>query len=237
MFRFGDGNLDVDPRFVDPSSDFRLLPSSPCIGAGPNGLDMGAFVPAGVSISGEPDSISMSDRATLSVGGPGITHYRFCLNQTNGPWSEVFSIAEKPLIELSGLMDGQQYTVYAQGKNSAGVWQTEPTYTSSKKWKVQLTPTLIQQDVEYAAEFALYQNTPNPFNPSTRIEFELPISCYVALQVFDVQGRHIETLARGRYPAGKHRVTWNAAEFPSGIYLYHLAAGDLSSSRRMILVK
>ena len=76
----GSGNFAGDPALVDTVSDFRLRPGSPAIGTGPNGLDMGAHVPAGASISGEPATITAATAATLTVAGPGITHYRFRLN-------------------------------------------------------------------------------------------------------------------------------------------------------------
>ena len=77
----GMGNLALDPRLVNTladtitaatvKDDLRLRAGSPAIGMGPNGLDMGAFVPAGVSISGEPRSPTFHTSATLTVGGPG----------------------------------------------------------------------------------------------------------------------------------------------------------------------
>jgi len=130
---FGEGNLDVNPQFVDPNGDFRLKSSSPARGAGSCGLDMGAYVPAGACTSGEPDQITYRPTATLTVGGPGITHYRYSINDT-GSWGGELS-ADMP-IELTGLADGQSYTVYVKGKNAAGVWQSDPCYVPSRTWTV-----------------------------------------------------------------------------------------------------
>ena len=70
---------------TDPMVDFQLLPGSPAIGAGPNGRDMGALVPSGASISGEPDSPTWLTSATLTVGGPEIWGYKYRLD--GGAWS------------------------------------------------------------------------------------------------------------------------------------------------------
>jgi hypothetical protein len=132
---FGVGNLDADPIFVDPNADWNLKSMSPAIGSGPWGLDMGAYVPSGACISGEPYKVTHRTNATLDVGGPGITHYKYCINDPNGPWSEERSV-DMP-IELTGLSDGSSYTVYAIGKNSAGIWQSEDSACASRTWTVE----------------------------------------------------------------------------------------------------
>ncbi|HIJ51802.1 MAG TPA: hypothetical protein HPP66_01455 [Planctomycetes bacterium] len=131
---FGEDNIDADPIFVDSNADWRLKSMSPAMGAGPWGLDMGAYVPGGACISGEPYEVTYRTDATLTVGGPGITDYKYCINDANGPWSEERSVDEP--IALTGLTDGSSYTVYAIGKNSAGVWQSEYSATASHTWTV-----------------------------------------------------------------------------------------------------
>ena len=83
----------------------------------------------------------------------------------------------------------------------------------------------------------LEQNYPNPFNPATQIRFSLPEPMPVTLEVFDVTGRHIETLADRPMAAGSHTLTFNAEQLSSGIYLYRLQAGDQRFTRRMMFVK
>jgi hypothetical protein len=129
---YGEGNFDADPLFVAPPTDFHLKPMSPAVGAGANGLDMGAFVPAGASVSGEPCDITWRTRVTLTVAGPGITHYKYSLNDPNGPWGEERTVGAP--IELTDLANGASYQVYVLGKNSAGVWQTVPN--ASRPWLV-----------------------------------------------------------------------------------------------------
>jgi hypothetical protein len=128
----GTGNIDADPLFVDPKGDFHLRGISPAIGSGLTGLDMGAYVPAGACVYGEPPAITHRTTATLTVGGPGITHYKYSVNSPTGPWSAELPISAP--IELSGLINGQSYTVYVIGKNSASVWQESPN--ASHTWTV-----------------------------------------------------------------------------------------------------
>jgi hypothetical protein len=67
-------------------------------------------------------------------------------------------------------------------------------------------------------EFAFHSNFPNPFNPSTTINYDLPVAGNVSLVVYDVLGRMVVELASGQYEAGYHSVTWNASNAASGIY-------------------
>jgi len=129
---YGVGNIDADPVFVDSGTDFRLKAGSPAIGTGPCGLDMGAYVPAGAAICGEPDEITYRTDAVLIVGGPGITHYKFSLNSE--PWSGELPV-DVPIV-LNNLINGQTYTVYVIGKNTAGIWQSEDEPTASRSWTI-----------------------------------------------------------------------------------------------------
>ncbi len=83
----------------------------------------------------------------------------------------------------------------------------------------------------------LHQNYPNPFNPSTTIQFDLPARSYVSLNVYDVLGRLVGTLVRNQQAAGSHRVTWNAAGYASGVYVYCLQADGVIQTRKLLIVK
>jgi photosystem II stability/assembly factor-like uncharacterized protein len=85
--------------------------------------------------------------------------------------------------------------------------------------------------------FSLQQNYPNPFNPTTTIEFSLPHSGYVTLKIFDLLGAEVATVVARELTAGSHRVDWNAADFPSGVYFYRVIAGSLVQTKKMVLMK
>jgi photosystem II stability/assembly factor-like uncharacterized protein len=84
---------------------------------------------------------------------------------------------------------------------------------------------------------ALEQNFPNPFNPSTTIRFQLPESRDVLLQVFDLLGREVATLADGRMAAGSYSVRWDAGGLASGVYLYRLQTEGFVVTKRLMLVR
>lgn len=85
--------------------------------------------------------------------------------------------------------------------------------------------------------FSLEQNYPNPFNPKTIINYQLPMSNYVKLVVYDVMGREIASLVNQKQNAGSYKVEWDASNYPSGIYYYRLTYEDQSLTRKMILLK
>jgi hypothetical protein len=85
--------------------------------------------------------------------------------------------------------------------------------------------------------FALHQNYPNPFNPSTHISFDLVTASDVRLAVYDVLGREVRVLADGRHTAGRHTVSFEAGNLPSGVYLYRLEAGGKAQTRSLLLSK
>ncbi|MEZ4702208.1 MAG: T9SS type A sorting domain-containing protein [Rhodothermales bacterium] len=84
---------------------------------------------------------------------------------------------------------------------------------------------------------ALYQSFPNPAHRSARIVFELEAPGPARLEVFDVLGRRVASLADGRMPAGLHEVTFETGSLPSGIYMYRLDAGDRTATRTLTVVR
>jgi subtilisin family serine protease len=95
----------------------------------------------------------------------------------------------------------------------------------------------IDRESTMPGEFALYQNFPNPFNPTTNISFTLPLSENVQLSVYNVLGQRVATLVNGTMPAGTHTVNFNAANLASGVYIYSIRAGNFVQNRTMMLVK
>jgi flagellar hook capping protein FlgD len=93
-----------------------------------------------------------------------------------------------------------------------------------------------------AADSALSQNVPNPFNPTTLIRYELPEAEHVTLAVYDANGTLVRTLVDEVRPIGKNEITWDGRSdtgnaVGSGVYFYRIAAGSFSQSRKMVLLK
>ena len=90
-------------------------------------------------------------------------------------------------------------------------------------------------------DFALGQNYPNPFNPSTIIPYQLPTSAHVRLEVFNLLGQRLATLVDAEQAAGIHTAQWDATDAAgravgAGVYIYRLSSGEMTESRRMVLV-
>jgi len=84
---------------------------------------------------------------------------------------------------------------------------------------------------------SLVHNYPNPFNATTTIVYELAKTSDVTIDIYDILGRRVETLARQSQPAGSHSIVWHTEDLPSGVYFYKLQAGDFSASQRCLLLK
>ncbi|MBN4056893.1 DUF11 domain-containing protein [bacterium AH-315-J21] len=108
--------------------------------------------------------------------------------------------------------------------------------------------TDIQTDVDddeiakLPKSFEVHQNFPNPFNPTTVISYSLPIKAEVTIAIYNVLGQRVRSFDRGEQSAGEYSVTWDAADesgkaVASGMYFYKVIAGELSASRKMVLLK
>lgn len=122
--------------------------------------------------------------------------------------------------------------------------------SNPKKWGVRSLETDIAGSVDgkdrviiTPDDFILNNNYPNPFNPSTKISFELPLNKIISLIIFDVTGKEIRSLEKGKYfTKGNYTVEWNGKNnsgktVPSGIYFCQLQIGNLVKSIKMNLVK
>jgi hypothetical protein len=88
-----------------------------------------------------------------------------------------------------------------------------------------------------ASDFRLYDNYPNPFNPTTTIEYSIPRSSEVTLKVYDLLGREVNVLVDGRQNAGLHKVVFNAGNLASGVYIYKIEAEKFADNKKFILIK
>ena len=86
-------------------------------------------------------------------------------------------------------------------------------------------------------EFKLEQNFPNPFNPTTTIQYQLPQDARVTLKVYDILGSEVATLVNEEQQAGYKEVKFNGSNIASGMYVYRLQAGDYVSIKKMLMIK
>ena len=86
-------------------------------------------------------------------------------------------------------------------------------------------------------DYKLENNYPNPFNPTTTIEYHLSRGNYVTLKIFNILGKEVKTLAEGYQQKGKHKITFNARNLPSGVYCYTLYSNFGTITKQMLLLK
>ena len=97
--------------------------------------------------------------------------------------------------------------------------------------------TDVGDDELLVNEFKLYNNYPNPFNPSTTIKYQIPELSFATFRVYDVLGKEIATLINEEKPAGNYELEFEASSLPSGIYFYRLQAGKFIETKKMVLMK
>jgi hypothetical protein len=106
------------------------------------------------------------------------------------------------------------------------------------------SPVAVEQIelITLPTAFSLEQNYPNPFNPTTTIEFAIPRSGQVRVEVYNMLGRLVTMLVNEQLPAGVYRATWDGRDYwgnqvASGIYLYRLQVKDYVATRKMVMLK
>lgn len=142
-------------------------------------------------------------------------------------WARTWENIGSQLPELlftSVVMDSNGY-IYVGSKN---------TISRSIKSVLKVIP---KNSATIPLQYLLKQNYPNPFNPTTNISFSIPTQTFVSLKIFDLIGREVETIFSGEMRAGGYSKQWNAANYPSGIYLYRLQAGSFVETKKLILLK
>lgn len=141
---------------------------------------------------------------------------------------------------LADVVDDSLHIFYVNDKDAGGLPQTEGANTENPMMYLAVLNPLssgIHDSGTQPTNFALAQNYPNPFNAKTVISFELKESTPVKVEVFDVTGAKVATLANQQMNAGSHQVTWNAENVSSGVYYYKLTTNTTSESKQMVLIK
>ena len=164
-------------------------------------------------------------------------------------WAAPVNVTDTPQSEdlwaslAKNVKDSLRFVYQSDGNTGNGLigGGAAPTtflYHAYVKSNIPLSPTAVAGPAaEIPATWALQQNYPNHFNPSTAISFSLPASMLVRLEVYNMVGQKMATLVQGRLAAGSHAATWDAWDAPAGIYFYRLTGEGFSFSRKMVLLK
>ena len=120
--------------------------------------------------------------------------------------------------------------------NTDNAWQT-PSVWSSTWIGDQFMVGIDEETMGIIFHYSLDNNYPNPFNPSTTINYSLASSGKVRISVYNILGQEVATLVNKYQHAGEHRVVWNGHGLSSGVYIYRLKSNDFAQTKKMILMK
>ena len=146
-------------------------------------------------------------------------------------WSKEIGIGSEEGVDVEQTADGG-YIVLA--------WSAFSATTGIDYWLIKLEPdppqsAENQNDLRY--NFALGLNYPNPFNPTTTIDYQIPELSFVTLKIYDVLGNEVAILENQEKPAGNYEVKFGTTNLPSGIYFYRIQAGSFTETKKMVLIK
>jgi hypothetical protein len=178
--------------------------------------------------------VALNGLGATDAGGSGLSQMRFSNDSTTWSTWEACA-ATKTGWDLTagggGAAEGTK-TVYVQYRDAAGnISATVSDMITFSTMSVELWSAGIPE------HFALHQNFPNPFNPTTVIRFDVPVASEVTLTVANLLGQEVAHLASGWMMPGSYGVRFDAGNFASGIYLYRFQAGDFVQTRKLVILK
>lgn len=157
-----------------------------------------------------------------------------------GETFENFKVSSTPFTPTSSVFFGDYTNISAYNGKVRPIWarldnNTMSLYTAIVDFitNVEMVNPTIPESLK------LYDNYPNPFNPVTRIKFDVSenVNSNILLRIFDSNGKEIEKLIEGALQPGTYEVEWNGANFSSGAYYFKLETNNYSDSKMMLLIK
>jgi len=183
--------------------------------------------------TGQPSPITAAHEQRIDRNATGFTV------ETDAPGS-VGALYEGGICFGTGtaLTDGFM-TILLADAVPGGIDSLDLTVTGHDRlvYRSRIAVTDFSSTGDRTPRLALFQNSPNPFNPSTTIRFTLGSTGHVDLRAYDIAGREIAVIASGRMEAGPHEIAWNASGLTSGVYFYLLRAEGRMVSRKAVLLR
>lgn len=169
----------------------------------------------------------------LMAGGTSFPDSEFVLFETHdggNSWTEILpgqTIAG--ITAMDSHVEGAEFVVY-MGTGGDGVYRYKSPVAGIK-----------EEPEPFLQDFTLYQNFPNPFNPSTVISWQLPVSSDVELIIYDLPGKKVRELVNEKQPAGYYEIVWDGKDdagkdLASGVYVYRMKVGKNIKSKKMLLI-
>ncbi|MCU0372870.1 MAG: T9SS type A sorting domain-containing protein, partial [Ignavibacteria bacterium] len=195
------------------------VPPAPALVSPENGTIVNTVTPL-LNWSDVPEATSYGVQVALNPSFSAII-----LNITNIPISQ-YQITS-PVLPTNLFLYWR-----ANASNSYGTGNWSPGWY----FTIILTGISTYSD-EIPAEFRLFENFPNPFNPETKIKFDIPVSSEVEIIIFDISGRKVSELVNSKLNPGKYEVRWSGENLASGVYFYKIKTNSFTDTKRMILLK
>ena len=261
----GTGNINANPIFCD-TINYLIQDASPCVGAGENGSNMGArgigcYRPSSFDwVSTALDTVNitqsnLADTYTLQwsestdADGDSIIYLLYARTGVN-PAEQVYDTTSTSLLIpyqefLQKTFEQIPMLSRATVKFSVGAtdgFDTVMVMGDDRVVFVNRYEYLSTEGKGIPTEFALHENYPNPFNPTTTLRFDLPDISDVTLTIYNMLGQRVKTFNMNDTPAGFHSIKWNATNdygdpVGAGVYLYQLRANQYVKTRKMVLLK
>lgn len=194
------------------------VPSVPILVYPPNGGVVTTLTP---TLIWDTVLSALSHRVQVSLS-PAFTE--FIINTVVIPSS--YKIPEGALQNMSTYY----WRVNASNNLGASAWSAVWNFTTS-------IVGVKNYSSEIPNEFELYNNYPNPFNPSTDIRFDIPVNAKVKLTIYDINGKVVNIPIDNYFSPGKYEIKWEAKDISSGVYYYRLETDNYSETKKMILIK
>jgi hypothetical protein len=208
--------------------------------------DVAPLTPSNLSItinSGDESVLSWTanTEADVKISGGKYNIYRA---ETSGGEPTSFTLVatidayngDTPVTSWTDIESGKSYTRKLFYKISAVDKNLHESALTNYVWRYGKIPKISTGGFSIL-EYKLFDNYPNPFNPSTKITYSIKEEGIVTLKIYDVLGKEIVTLVNENKPAGIYEAEFSASQLPSGMYIYKLQAGSFVSSKKMLLLK
>jgi predicted outer membrane repeat protein len=233
-------SLDIKPQSCPNPLNVREKGILPVAILGTADLDVNDIDPSSVQLEGVPTLRSSVDDISTPVADPLYE----CDCTTNGADGfddlELKFDTQEIIAALGAFNDGDEIVLTLTGNlfDGKAIEGQDCIIIKSKGLK----KSVAEVEGGVPKDYALLQNNPNPFNPSTTISFALPEAANVKLTIYDINGREVRKLVSGNMEAGIQIVQWDATDHngvrvASGIYIYRLQAGSFIKTKKMILMK
>ncbi len=211
-------------------------------------------IPLGFSEGAVLDHVSFTDRVKdfeIQIANIDNENHRVVIGLISMVSKELpdLSAGSGPIAELHFMLDhgvtGVELNAIELENPNHSLTYYYNDYSSGRPEVQSVHPEFTTQYVTKSAiptVFSLHQNSPNPFNPTTSIKYDMPKAGDVQIAVFNVLGQRVTDLINGYQEAGSHEVVWNGKDdggssVASGIYFYRIKTSEFSDTKKMLLLK